>query len=277
LGCGIFLAAGPVPKRYPPVRFGAGITATPHRKMEMQADISIVIPMRNESSYIGDTLASFRAALDRCAFAYEIVVVDGASTDGSLEHCGLADTIITEREPERSGIARARNIGAANSSGALLFHSDADVRIPLEKDFFDQLIKIFGDPEIVAATGRIVPYPWTARKVDRLWHAVGNRVIQRSHQAGIYLARGEFQVVRSAAFVAAGGYDEKITVGEDWDLFRRISKSGSIYYSADLFVYHSPRRFEACGYGPTFLSYLRELASLLVLKRSYLKEWKAVR
>jgi glycosyltransferase involved in cell wall biosynthesis len=233
--------------------------------------------MRNESSYIGDTLASFRAALDRCGFAHEIVVVDGASTDGSVEHCGLADKIIVEREDERSGIARARNIGANNSSGALLFHSDADVRIPAENDFFDQLVKIFGDPAIVAATGRIVPYPWTARRVDRFWHAVGHRIIRRSHHAGVYLGRGEFQVVRSEAFVAVNGYDEKITVGEDWDLFRRISKSGDIYYSPDLFVYHSPRRFEACGYGPTLLSYLRELVSLVVLKRSYLKEWKVVR
>lgn len=245
--------------------------------MEMQTDISIVIPMRNESSYIADTLASFRTALDKCGFATEIVVVDGASTDDSLAHCSLADKIIVESEEERYGIARARNIGANSSTGALLFHSDADVRIPSDRDFFDQLVKIFGDPEVVAATGRIVPYPWSARKVDKLWHAVGNRVIQRSHKAGVYLGRGEFQVIRSDAFASVGGYDEKITVGEDWDLFRRISKTGSIHYSPDLFVYHSPRRFETCGYGPILLSYLRELVSLVVFKRSYLKEWKAIR
>lgn len=243
----------------------------------MQPDISIIIPMRNESSYIGETLANFRTALDKSVLTHEIVIVDGASTDDSLDHCGLADKIIVENEDERSTIARARNIGAANGSGALLLHTDADVRIPPELDFFDQLMKIFGDPEVAAATGRIIPYPWSARRIDRFWHAVGNYIIWRSHKAGVNFGRGEFQVVRAEAFSEIGGYDETITVGEDWNLFRRITRQGVIRYDRELFVYHSPRRFAACGYGTTFLTYLREFVSLVVFKRSYLKEWKVVR
>lgn len=243
----------------------------------MRPDISIVIPMRNESSYIGDTLTSFRAALDKSVLTYEIIVVDGASTDDSLDHCGLADRVLVEKENERSSIARARNIGAAGSSGALLFHTDADVRIPPYLDFFDHMMKIFGDPEVVAATGRIVPYPWSARRIDRFWHTVGNYVIRRSHETGIHFGRGEFQIVRAEDFSGINGYDEAITVGEDWNLFRRIAQRGTIRYEPDIFVYHSPRRFVACGYSGIFLTYLRELVSLVVFKRSYLKEWKVVR
>lgn len=243
----------------------------------MQPDISIVIPMRNESSYIGDTLASFQGALKKSAFSYEIVIVDGASTDDSLDHCGQADKVVIEREEERSSIARARNIGANNSSGGILFHTDADVRIPEADDFFGYIMKIFGDPAIAAATGRIVPYPWEARLIDRFWHTVGNYVIRRSHEVGIHFGRGEFQAVRAEVFSAIDGYDQQITVGEDWDMFRRVSKEGRICYANDLFVYHSPRRFTACGYSGTMLTYLRELVSLTVFKRSYLKEWKVVR
>lgn len=243
----------------------------------MQPDISIVIPMRNESSYVGDTLASFQDALEKSAFSYEIVIVDGASTDDSLDHCGLADKVIVEREEERSSIARARNIGANNSSGGILFHTDADVRIPADEDFFDRIVKIFGDPAVAAATGRIVPYPWDSRLIDRFWHAVGNNIIRRSHEVGIHFGRGEFQVVRADIFSALGGYNQQITVGEDWDMFRRVSKHGEICYAKDLFVYHSPRRFAACGYSGTMLAYLREFVSLMVFKRSYLKEWKVVR
>lgn len=243
----------------------------------MQPDISIVIPMRNESSYIGNTLASFRAALEESPFSYEIVVVDGASTDDSLDYCGLADKVIIEREEERSSIARARNVGANNSAGHLLFHTDADVRIPVGEDFFQHLVKIFGDPAVAAATGRIVPYPWDSRLIDRFWHIVGNSVIRRSHKAGIHFGRGEFQVVRADVFSSLGGYNQKITVGEDWDLFRRAAKEGRICYASDLFVYHSPRRFAACGYSGTMLTYGREFFSLLIFRRSYLKEWKVVR
>ena len=243
----------------------------------MNPDISIIIPIRNEASYIGETLASFRAALDKSVLAHEIVIVDGASTDGSVGHCGLADNIIVENVNDRSSIARARNIGGANSSGALLFHTDADVRIAPGVDFFDRLMKIFGDPEIVAVTGRIIPYPWASRRVDRVWHAVGNHIIRRSHEAGVHFGRGEFQVVRADVFTALGGYDDAITVGEDWDLFRRIARHGTICYASELFVYHSPRRFAACGYGRTLLMYLREFISLIIFKRSYLQEWKPVR
>lgn len=243
----------------------------------MQPDISIVIPMRNESSYIGETLSNFRAELERSAFSHEIVIVDGASTDDSLDHCTLADKVIVEREDERSSIARARNIGAENSSGHLIFHTDADVRIPKGTDFFDHLVKTFGDPAVAAVTGRIVPYPWDSRLIDRLWHAVGNHIIRRSHAIGVHFGRGEFQVVRADVFESVDGYNQNITVGEDWDLFRRVSAEGIICYARELFVYHSPRRFAACGYSSIMLTYIRECVFLLIFKRSYLKEWKVVR
>jgi len=243
----------------------------------MNPEISIVIPMRNEAAYIGDTLANFRSVLDKSMLSHEIVVVDGASTDGSTDRCELADTVILEREEDRSSIARARNIGAAHSSGTLLFHTDADVRLDAGLDFFEHVMKIFGDPEVAAVSGKIIPYPWSSRRLDRAWHAIGNYIIRRSHRTGVYFSRGEFQIVRASVFESLGGYDESITVGEDWDLFRRIAKCGTIRYEPELFVYHSPRRFVACGYGSTLLTYLREFACLLIFKRSYLKEWKVVR
>jgi glycosyltransferase involved in cell wall biosynthesis len=247
------------------------------RKANTSAQISIIIPALNESSYIGETLRSLRPALGNLPLSHEIVVVDGASTDKTLECCDLADTLVIETPAERSSIARARNIGAANSSGEFLFHTDADIYISDVNRFFCYLDKAFSDASVVAVTGRIEPYPHAARRRDRVWHWIGNAIIYASHLTRIYFARGEFQVVRTSAFTAAGGYDEKIIVGEDWDLFRRLASQGKILYARELVVYHSSRRFTAYGYGRTLIIYLRELFFLVILKRSYLKKWEEVR
>lgn len=84
--------------------------------------ISIIIPNYNSAKTIGLCLD---AALASTYSNFEIVVVDDCSTDDSATiisrySCNLV------RLPEHGGAARARNIGAANSTGEILFFIDAD-------------------------------------------------------------------------------------------------------------------------------------------------------
>src|SRR3989344_1120592 len=48
-------------------------------------DISIIIPTKNESGCIGDTLRAVSQQLKRDRLSYEILVVDDASDDGTQE------------------------------------------------------------------------------------------------------------------------------------------------------------------------------------------------
>ncbi|MCC6280437.1 MAG: glycosyltransferase [Saprospiraceae bacterium] len=243
--------------------------------------LSIVIPTKNEANYIDRTLAQFEEWLE--PYGLEIIVSDANSTDGTAEivrryeaRYGPQHVKLVQARGKQN-IAIGRNLGAAAASGDILFHMDADVYIPQKQRFFETVLQTFSRPEVVAATVPLRVYPDETRLSDRLYHVFMNMVIRLSFVAGVYLAKGECQLVRRRVFEKIGGYNEKIVAGEDCNLFYRLSKEGHISYLWHLRVHHSPRRFRQYGYWGISWIYLREGLSLLFRGRSYAEEWEPVR
>jgi len=246
-----------------------------------KARISIVIPTKNEAKYIGPTIGQFRDYLE--SWNLEIIVSDAGSTDGTAEivqqyqsEWGAARVKLIQSAGKQN-IAIGRNLGAAAATGDILFHTDADVHIPDKDRFFSKMLAVFEKPEVVAATTPIWVYPEEANLQDKFYHSLTNLVIRLSFSVGVYLAKGECQFVRRSVFERIKGYNEKIVAGEDCNLFYRLHKEGRIAYLYRLKVHHSPRRFREYGYLRVSLIYLREGASLLFLRKSYVAEWKPIR
>lgn len=242
--------------------------------------LSIVIPTKNEGKYIGRTIGQFEEYLDK--YNLELIISDADSRDETAETVRQWQEKFGERVrlvtgPARQNIAIGRNLGAAQASGEILFHMDADVRIPDKDRFFRTVISRFDETNIVAATVPIWVYPEESGLPDRLYHILMNGVIRLSFLVGVYLAKGECQIVRREIFERIHGYNETIVAGEDCNLFYRLHKEGRIGYFYRLAVHHSPRRFREYGYIRLSLIYLREGLSLLFLRRSYMKEWTPVR
>ncbi len=245
-----------------------------------KARISIVIPTKNEVNYLGPTIEQFRDYLE--TFQIEIIVSDAGSTDGTVE-------IVRQYQAEwgkrmklvqaegKQNIAIGRNLGAAAATGDILFHTDADVIIPNKAQFFTKILSAFEQPDVVAVTTPIWVYPAESRLSDKLYHLMMNSVIRLSFMLGVYLAKGECQLVRRSIFEKIKGYNESIVAGEDCNLFFRLSKEGEIPYLFRLKVHHSPRRFREYGYLRVSLIYIREGLSLLFLRKSYVTEWKPIR
>jgi hypothetical protein len=85
--------------------------------------LSVVIPVRNEAAGIVQVLMSLQAMRGEL----DIIVVDGGSTDGTLERVGpLADHAITSLP----GRAVQMNAGAAQASGEVLLFLHADTQLP---------------------------------------------------------------------------------------------------------------------------------------------------
>lgn len=245
-----------------------------------KARISIVIPTKNEGKYIGPTIEQFRPYLE--SYNLEIIVSDANSTDGTAElvrqyQAEWGDRVKLVQATGKQNIAIGRNLGAAAASGDILFHMDADVHIPNTVVFFEKILKTFENPAVVAATAPIWVYPEEAKWTDKLYHVLMNGVIRLSFSLGVYLAKGECQIVRRNIFEKIHGYNEKIVAGEDCNLFFRLHKEGKIAYRYRLKVHHSPRRFREYGYIRVSLIYFREGLSLLFLRRSYVEEWKPIR
>ena len=245
-----------------------------------KARISIVIPTKNEGNFIGPTIEQFRDYLE--PYDLEIIVSDANSTDDTAGivrryQAEWGDRVKLVQEAGKQNIAIGRNRGAAAACGDILFHMDADVHIPNKDRFFSKLLEAFEKPEVVAVTVPIWVYPEEARLSDKVYHVLMNAVIRLSFTAGVFLAKGECQLVRRSVFERIGGYNEKIIAGEDCNLFYRLHKEGKIAYLYRLKVHHSPRRFREYGYIRVSLIYFREGLSLLFLRKSYVEEWKPIR
>jgi glycosyltransferase involved in cell wall biosynthesis len=242
--------------------------------------ISIIIPSKNEGFYIERTLSQFDGILE--SLGLEIVVSDANSTDQTVEivrrfeHSSGGRIRLVQRSGKQN-IAIGRNFGASHAKGDILFHMDADVIIPQKEVFFKKIRARFKQHEVVAATVPIWIYPEESGWSDKIYHVMMNGIIRFSFAVGVFLAKGECQLVRRSTFEKIQGYDEKIVAGEDCNLFYRLHKEGKIAYLNKLCVYHSPRRFRQYGYLRLTMIYFREALWLLFRKKSYVEEWKPVR
>lgn len=90
------------------------------------ATVSIVMPVLNEAEVVSDTLAPLQAIR---AAGHELIIVDGGSTDDTLEKASaLADMALSSAR----GRARQMNTGAMQASGDVLLFLHADTRLPVD-------------------------------------------------------------------------------------------------------------------------------------------------
>jgi rSAM/selenodomain-associated transferase 2 len=199
---------------------------------------SIVIPILNEASLIGEFLGQLR----KIAPAAEIIVVDGGSEDASarLALC-QADHVLTTR-PGRGG---QMNAGAAIAQGDVIWFVHADSQVP--PDACAAMERVLADAETVGGcfSLRIVPTRWVYRMRD----AIGDVCVDRF---GIALGdRGLF--CRREIFNTLGGYAQE-PLFEDADLYRRLGRAGTTRRLAST-IQTSARRYEAQGPIRTCLFY----------------------
>lgn len=100
-------------------------------------DISVVIPAFNEERRLAPTLETIATYLARQPFAWEVVVVDDGSSDGTaslVERVHATDPRIgVIRCGENRGKGHAVRVGFLESHGALVLFSDADCSTPIEE------------------------------------------------------------------------------------------------------------------------------------------------
>lgn len=117
--------------------------------------ISVVIPNYNGLALFPYTLSSLYAALANLPGLYEVIVVDDASTDGSVSwlqtNYSQIQVLVNEVNSGFSVTAN-RGVEAANYSHVLLLNSD----VKLEPRYFAPLFKYFDQPDTFGVMGRII-------------------------------------------------------------------------------------------------------------------------
>ncbi len=100
---------------------------------------SFIVPTLNESTSIGHVLQSFRSAAEsanqrflyRSPIDWELLVVDGPSTDGTADAARAAGARVLS-EPRR-GYGRAYRTGFAAATGEVVATADGDASYPVEE------------------------------------------------------------------------------------------------------------------------------------------------
>ena len=201
------------------------------------ADVSVVIPVLNEETWLPRLLATVEA---QTVGVKEILVVDADSTDGTRAVAAAAGaTVVTG-----GGLPGfSRNLGAERAAGEWLLFLDADVRLPptaVEESLAEQRRLGFD-----AASTAFVPdgRGWGVR----LQHRVSTEYFWLSSRLGWPHSIGAFLFVRRSLHERIGGFDAEVTVAEDQDYVVRLRKAGRYAFTRRPVVEIADRRFGSEG------------------------------
>jgi len=215
--------------------------------------LSIIVPVLNEEKYIANTLnllINQKYPKNR----YEIIVVDGMSTDKTKD---IVKKFIDEypevnlRLIENPGrlSSRARNIGVHESKGKLIAVIDGHVYIS-RNDLFSAMESIKEDNQVMCLSR---PAPLDVPGLNEgkaYWIAIARKSwLGHSRSSYIYSDyEGICDPVSSGfaydrkVFDLVGGFDESFDAAEDVEFHYRIKRAGiTAYTSPRLRIYSYPR------------------------------------
>ena len=185
----------------------------------MENLVSIVLPTYNRGEMLKNTITSI---ISQTYTDWELIVVDDDSNDNTEEIVNnFKDKRIRyTRNEKNSGSNYSRNRGAALATGEFLAFIDSDNEwLPgkLEKQM--QCFKTNSELELVFCKVLV--------KDGMLEKSVPNEEIKDSKNLKEIMVRKNIvdtssALMRKDAFKRVGGFDEKITRLQDWDLFFRF-------------------------------------------------------
>ena len=199
--------------------------------MTSHPTISIVIPLYNKASTIQNTISS---VLSQTNQDFELIIVDGNSTDGSFEIASkINDPRIILFKQQGKGISPARNQGISRASGDIIAFLDADDT--WETNFLETILQLVQQYPSAGMYG-------TAFSVCKNNNPQRTVVLDTCGEGHLDYFR-EFTLAkhpiiitssfaaRKSALLSVGGYSEVLRVGEDHDLFGKLALQYPVAYS----------------------------------------------
>jgi glycosyltransferase involved in cell wall biosynthesis len=197
----------------------------------------VVMPAKNAAAHIGEAIES---VIGQGAEVGELIVVDDGSTDDTPAIVrAFKDERIRLIKSERTGVSAARNTGAQAATGAWLMFLDSDDR--LREEAIARLLK--GATSVPVAAVIYADYD----RIDDRGRPIGRRGLLKARKkpsgrvleqlvAGNFIVNGGIMIIRSAAFAAAGGFDESLRYCEDWYCWCRLAAIEGFHYIPEILL-----------------------------------------
>jgi GT2 family glycosyltransferase len=190
--------------------------------------ISVIVPVYNGAVTLGGCLESLYASRD---VSFEVIVVDDGSTDATRQvarsyPCRLLTLC------QNMGAARAKNAGAAEATGDIIFFTDADVHVrpdtlaSIAEDF--RALPEAGHPQVTGVVGLLAetcPYGNFASQFKNLWMHFTYR--RQPRRVGLFFTSAA--AIRREVFLQEGGFDSHYggaSITEDIEFGQRLLSAG---------------------------------------------------
>lgn len=228
----------------------------------MQLDLSIIIVNYNVKEFLQNLIHSICRAGEK--IKYEIIIVDNASDDGSVEFLrekfSELKLIVNEKN---LGFSKANNIGLKYAQGKYILLLNPDTIV--QEDTFEKMINFFEttpdagmagckilnpDGTLQLACRRSFPGPWTSFcKVtglsglfpnSRLFARYNLTYLNEDQTYEVDAISGSFMMIKREAYEKVGNLDEQFFMyGEDLDWCYRMQKAGyKVYYVHNTTIIH---------------------------------------
>lgn len=206
----------------------------------MNPEISVIIPLFNKKAHIARALNS---VLTQTFTNFEIIVVNDGSTDGSEKIVEkYTDSRITLINQKNQGVSVARNNGVGVSKSNLIAFLDADDEwLPTYLETILRLRSKYPQAGIYA-TGYTVCFPNNVRRIKKTWgiekdwEGVVSSIFRIAAMDGYFCGCTPSTVIPKDVFLLQGGFKIGAQLGEDIDLWGRVSLDYPYVFTADSLV-----------------------------------------
>jgi succinoglycan biosynthesis protein ExoA len=222
--------------------------------------VTIVVPVLNEEAHIDACLA----AVDVQTFGeiIEVLVVDGGSSDRTVERAGAHPSVRVLDNPRRIQAA-ALNIAIAEAKGDVIVRVDGHCVIA--PDYVERCVDALASTGAAMVGGAMTPtgVGWKQRGIAAAMSSPVGAGPARFHVGGppgwvdtVYLGAYRTDVVR-----LAGGYAD-VAANEDAELAVRMEGHGGVWFDPSIRSTYTPRA-EFTGVARQFFLYGRSRAATL--------------
>ena len=218
------------------------------------AKVSIVIPTFNSDKTLETCLQSIKS---QTYPEIETIVVDSCSQDKTIQ---IAEKFNAKLLFLRSERCTARNSGAKQAKGSLVFFIDSDME--LTPTVVEECVRLISDKN---ADAIIIP----EESVAKGFLSECKRIEKEMRVGGEFSEAPRFFMKKT--FESVGGFDENLVIGEDFDLGSRVRTAGYRTERSQARIKHHEEEIsmkklvlKIYYYGKTFRSYVQKNPVLAV-------------
>ena len=221
--------------------------ATPMQELigSPRPSISVILPVLNEQSHLESSVRSILSQDYKGLI--EVILAIGPSKDKTLEiaeRLASADSRVVLVENPTGKTAAGLNLALKQTMNPVVVRVDAHAEIP--ENYLSLIVEVLNKTGAVNVGGVMAAVGKTTfeKSVAGAMRSAFGVGASRFHTGGVagpvdtvYL--GAF---RREALIAIGGFDERFTRAQDWELnFRLRENGGIIYFDPRLHVTYRPR------------------------------------